>query len=87
MPKILLLIITHLGFAAVGFALGVFALPILMAPDAPSSSEIAELQEQTIFSGQFRRDLEDSDSLHWGEGKLYVSQRQISLEGSLAPGA
>ena len=31
MPRILILAITHLAFAAGGFALGIYALPILMA--------------------------------------------------------
>tara|TARA_R110002073_G_scaffold96317_2_gene222650 strand:+ start:2374 stop:2760 length:387 start_codon:yes stop_codon:yes gene_type:complete len=38
------------------------------------------------FSGNFIRTLADSDSLHWGEGKVSVGSAVISLEGSLAPG-
>ncbi len=86
MPKTLVLIITHLAFAAGGFALGIYALPILMAPDAPSSAEVAGLQTQSTYSGKFRRDLADSDFLHWGEGQVSISAEAITLVGSIAPG-
>ena len=86
MPKTLVLIITHLAFAAGGFALGIYALPILMAPDAPSSAEVAGLQTQSTYSGEFRRDLADSDFLHWGEGQVSISAEAITLVGSIAPG-
>ena len=39
-----------------------------------------------MFTGQFRRDLKDSDAFHWGEGEVSVSQNAISLKGKLAPG-
>lgn len=38
------------------------------------------------FSGRFRRDLEDSDALHWGEGTVFVGMEAIVLEGRIAPG-
>ena len=34
---------------------------------------------QAGFSGQFRRDLKDSDPLHWGEGTVFVSSKSIGL--------
>ena len=86
MPKTLVLIVTHLAFAAGGFALGIYALPILMAPDAPSSAEVAGLQTQSTYSGEFKRDLADSDFLHWGEGQVSISSEAITLVGSIAPG-
>ena len=86
MPRILILTITHLAFAAVGFALGIYALPILMAPDAPSSAEVAGLQSQSVYSGQFRRNLADSDFLHWGEGELSIGESAVTLVGRVAPG-
>jgi electron transfer DM13 len=86
MPRSLILLITHLAFAAGGFALGVYALPILMAPEPPSSAEVAGLQARSVFSGQFRRDLADSDFLHWGEGEISVGDSAVILEGRIAPG-
>ena len=39
-----------------------------------------------MFSGQFKKDLAGSDFLHWGEGQVSISARQISFMGSIAPG-
>lgn len=84
--KKLLLVASHLAVLALGFGLGVYALPILIAPGAPSSSEVATLATSARYTGVFRRDLKDSDALHWGEGKVAVGARSISLAGELAPG-
>jgi hypothetical protein len=86
MPRILILTISHLAFAAGGFALGIYALPILMAPDAPSSAEVAGFQSQATYNGTFRRDLADSDFLHWGEGEVSIGDSAVTLVGSIAPG-
>lgn len=84
--KALLLIASHVAVAAAGFAGGIYALPILIAPAAPTSEEIKVATTQTQFTGQFKRDLKDSDSLHWGEGVVSISPTAISLTGRLAPG-
>jgi hypothetical protein len=39
-----------------------------------------------VYTGTFRRDLEGSDLLHWGEGSISVGTTAITLEGKLAPG-
>jgi hypothetical protein len=84
--KRLLLVCTHLACLAVGFALGVYFLPILIAPTAPTASEVAAKGAGAAFTAEFRRDLKDSDSFHWGEGKVSVGARAITLQGNLAPG-
>jgi hypothetical protein len=61
-------------------------LPILTAPKAPSSEEIMAELGESEYKGEFRRDLKDSDFVHWGEGTVYVSRDKISLIGNLAPG-
>ena len=44
-------------------------------------------QWQSIHcKGEFRRDLKDSDFLHWGEGTVYLSPSSIVFKGKLAPG-
>ena len=83
---LLILAVTHVIALAVGFALGVYFLPILVAPRAPSQAEVAAQAQQATFTGTFRRDLKDSDALHWGEGTLSVGPRSIALAGKLAPG-
>lgn len=82
----MLLAASHLAVLALGFALGVYMLPILTAPEAPSRQAVQAEAEGARFTGTFRRDLKDSDALHWGEGKVSVTARAIALEGELAPG-
>ena len=86
MMKRLLLIASHVLAAAAGFALGIYALPILTAPAAPSAAEVASQSGQATYTGQFRRDLKDSDLLHWGEGRVSLGRQSIALSGKLAPG-
>lgn len=81
-----LLLASHGIVGAVGFAAGIYALPILIAPPAPSAAEVAELARGATYTGEFRRDLKDSDALHWGEGKVSIGKASISFMGKLAPG-
>ncbi|WP_420588609.1 DM13 domain-containing protein [Bacterioplanoides sp.] len=81
-----LLIVSHLGIGFIGFALGIYALPILIAPKSPDNLEMMQKITHTEFIGEFQRDLQDSDFLHWGEGKLRVGDGFIAFEGELAPG-
>ena len=80
------LLTSHLLALAIGFALGIYALPILVAPSALSSKDIEALMGPAQWTAQFRRELKDSDALHWGEGRVSVGPRSISLLGKLAPG-
>jgi hypothetical protein len=84
--KGLALLVSHLVVLAVGFALGVYTLPILTAPEAPSALEVGKQAEAARYKGHFRRDLKDSDALHWGEGVVSVGTRSIGLAGEIAPG-
>jgi hypothetical protein len=86
MKKLVLFLATHVAALAVGFAVGIYALPILTAPDAPSVADVTVASGQATFTGQFRKDLQDSDFLHWGEGTVTVGPQSVTLMGSLAPG-
>lgn len=86
MKKIVFWVATHLIAGAVGFALGIYLLPILTAPDAPTVSEVEAITGQAQYSGEFERDLEGSDFLHWGEGTVSVSRQHVALMGRIAPG-
>ena len=81
-----LLVFTHLLMAGAGFGAGIYALPILTAPPAPATSELTAAAAAAKFSGAFRRDLKDSDALHWGEGQVSIGLDSVSLMGRLAPG-
>ncbi|HEX5632306.1 MAG TPA: DM13 domain-containing protein [Gemmatimonadales bacterium] len=82
----LLLLVSHALAGAAGFAAGIYVLPILTAPAAPSVAEVAALAAGASYRGEFRRDLKDSDALHWGEGVVTVDAKAITLTGRVAPG-
>jgi hypothetical protein len=72
--------------APCSFALGVYFLPILTAPEAPDATMLEEKAQSALFSAEFTRDLKGSDFLHWGEGKISLTPTEIVHEGRLAPG-
>lgn len=86
MKKAIVLTISHLVFAAIGFAVGIFVLPIITAPEGPEKSAVEAQSKMANFTTEFKRDLKGSDFLHWGEGKVFISDTSISLMGEIAPG-
>jgi hypothetical protein len=84
--KLLLLLASHAAVAAAGFAAGIYALPILIAPAAPGVDEVGRVAATATFTASFRRDLAGSDALHWGEGRVSVGPQAVALMGRLAPG-
>lgn len=86
MKKLAALTVSHIAVALIGFAAGIYALPILTAPPAPTIAEIRTATQEKLYSAEFRRELEDSDAVHWGEGVVSISRDAISLEGAIAPG-
>lgn len=86
MKRRILLLSTHLLALVLGFGLGVYLLPILTAPDGPAAEVLQQAERTASFQGEFRRDLKDSDALHWGEGRVLVGPDQVVLQGRLAPG-
>ncbi|MGR5140308.1 DM13 domain-containing protein [Photobacterium sp. DNB23_23_1] len=86
MKRIIGLIFTHIIAVGIGFALGIYALPILIAPDAPSVSTIQLVEAKAQFTATFDKERQDSDFLHWGEGNVALAADSISFIGELAPG-
>ena len=82
----LLLVATHAAAVLAGFVAGIYVLPILTAPAPPDAEQLQDLAAAARYTGQFRRDLQDSDALHWGEGLVSVGPRAIILQGRIAPG-
>jgi Electron transfer DM13 len=77
---------THGAALAIGFALGVYLLPILTAPPGPDRAAIDAASANVLFTGRFDRNLPGSDFLHWGEGELRLMRDRIVHDGRLAPG-
>ena len=73
----LLLIGTHVLAIGVGFVLGIYSLPILIAPESPGVEVVRTAADIAQFKGMFRRDLADSDAFHWGEGTLYIGPEML----------
>ena len=86
MLKWIFLAASHGAMLAVGFALGIYFLPILTAPEGPDKAMLAATAKTALYNGQLTRDLKGSDFLHWGEGKISVTPKKIVHEGKLAPG-
>lgn len=84
--KPLLLVGSHVLAVGFGVGLGIYLLPILTAPESPADELVRAIANTAEFTGEFHRDLEDSDALHWGEGTLHVGPDTIAFEGRLAPG-
>lgn len=81
-----MLAISHGLAMAIGFAAGIYVLPILTSPPAPTLGELDDAMAGAAFHGEFRRELRGSDLLHWGEGTVSIGPRAVSLRGRVAPG-
>ena len=79
-------LVTHGIALFIGFALGIYMLPILTAPEGPSEVEVTAAAQQAVYKAELIRDLPGSDFLHWGEGEIAVSPKQITFMGEMAPG-
>ncbi|KMV30902.1 phenylalanine--tRNA ligase [Photobacterium swingsii] len=83
---LLMLLVSHLSVGAIGFAVGIYALPILIAPPPPTAHEVSTVSSQAQYSAEFKKDLKGSDAFHWGQGQVSVGPEFITLMGKLAPG-
>ena len=86
MKRFFVLLASHGAALAVGFAAGIYVLPILIAPPPPSAAEVQSAMGKAEYRARFRKDLAGSDALHWGEGDVAVGRKAIALMGRLAPG-
>lgn len=83
---ILVLTAKFVAGLVIGFGLGVYYLPILIA-DAPAEQSLVLAEaESADRQAMFVRDRKDSDGLHWGEGTLFLSENRVTLDGEVSPG-
>ena len=80
------LTVTHVVVGVLGFAVGIYSLPILIAPEPPGSTQLQAASANRLYQTAFTKDLTDSDFLHWGEGKVSVGPDFITFNGELSPG-
>jgi hypothetical protein len=81
-----MLFATHCAVGIAGFGLGVYALPILIAPPAPGETDVKAASARAGYTARFQRNLKGSDALHWGEGTVSVGTGFVAFMGRLAPG-
>ncbi|MEO0979423.1 MAG: DM13 domain-containing protein [Pseudomonadota bacterium] len=86
MIRLILLLCSHGAVLAVGFALGVYFLPILTEPQGPDEAVLTEAAAGAQYQVSLTRDLAGSAFLHWGEGTVSLSPRRIVHKGELSPG-
>lgn len=86
MHRLILGTVTHGAALAVGFALGVYLLPILTAPPSPDAAALEAMAQDAVYTTEFAQNLRGHDFLHWGKGTVSLSPQRIVHEGTLAPG-
>ena len=64
------------GFV-IGFGLGIYFLPILIAEKGLDSASIVALPDSALRRGTFVPNLPGSDELHWGDGVIMVNADRI----------
>ncbi|WP_439122499.1 DM13 domain-containing protein [Marivita sp.] len=84
--RVIVFLVTHGVAVAVGFALGIYLLPILTAPPSPDAAALEAEAAGATYTTELTRDLRGSDLLHWGEGTISLTDGMIVHEGTLAPG-
>ena len=84
--KRFLLLLSHTVCLGLGFAIGIYALPILIQPLPPSVNDVQHVSDHAVYTGTFQRARKDSDLLHWGAGSLSINEEQVAFIGELAPG-
>lgn len=77
--KRIFLLFTHLICGAIGFAVGIYALPILIQPDSPSMSSVESVTNNAVYTATFQRDRKDSDFLHWGRALSLLAMTRLLL--------
>ncbi|MCP4597347.1 DM13 domain-containing protein [Neptuniibacter sp.] len=82
----LFLLGSHAAVGFIGFALGIYLLPILIEEEPATVQAVTSAKQASSFQAQFKKELKGSDSLHWGEGTVSLGSQLIAFEGELAPG-
>jgi hypothetical protein len=86
MKKLVTLLISHGVALFIGFAAGIYVLPILIEPEGPTTEAVQAVAQKANYKVQIKDGLKGSDFLHWGKGEFSISAETVSLMGEVAPG-
>jgi len=81
-----ILFASHLALAGIGFAAGIYILPVLTAEKGSTIDELKSVKDNFRYQGEFNKNQKGSNAVHWAEGNLFVNDREIAFEGTVAPG-
>lgn len=84
--KFIFLLFSHGAVLGIGFALGIYFLPILTAPKSANLSQIEQVVSNPVYKAEFKKGQRGNDFFHWGEGQLVITNNEIALKGKVAPG-
>ena len=83
---ILAMTVKFLSGLVIGFGLGVYFLPIIIA-DSPAAQSVLQAEEaKAEKQAVFTPDLPGSDPFHWGDGTLLISDNRVTLMDEVSPG-
>jgi len=81
------LVVSHAVAVLVGAGAGIYYLPIAIAAHSPASADDIALEAlKASYRGEFIRSLKGSDTLHWGDGQVFIGEHAVSFSGELSPG-
>ena len=84
--KAIKLIFSAVLIFSFGFSMGIYTLPLMVAPPSLSMLELATAAQSAKYQVQIPDELDGSDLLHYGKGEFYISESKIVFKGKLAPG-
>ena len=79
-------VFTHSISLSIGFIIGIYSLPIMIAPDKPSNDKFQKVVNAAQFDAVFVKDLLGSNILHWAKGQISLSNTKIAFQGKISPG-
>ena len=83
---VLAVTLKFLGGVLIGFPLGVYFFPIIVADGPAGQAVLAAENAAAEREAVFVKDLPGSDAAHWGEGTLLLSGDRVTLMGRVSPG-
>ena len=84
--KAIKLIFSAVLIFSFGFSMGIYTLPLMVAPPSLSMLELATAAQSAKYLVQIPDELDGLDLLHYGKGEFYISESKIVFKGKLAPG-